>query len=152
MAKGETRQPTIRASTYATSERRRKTTVNSSLSALALGLVFVVLPSLGLAQSTDRSEMDQWLKMTQNQKDIPIGTTITMSNWQQYQDVMPLGMIKLFQGQYGWKMPPGVQITVGPSHVGGNLPKTWVEASEKYGQQTGVEVLPNGHYVLKNYY
>jgi len=54
--------------------------VNSSLSALALGLVFVVLPSLGLAQSTDRSEMDQWLKMTQNQKDIPIGTTITMSN------------------------------------------------------------------------
>jgi hypothetical protein len=103
--------------------------VNSLLRTLGLGLVFVLLPSLGLAQSTDRSEMDQWLKMTQTQKDIPIGTTITMSNWQQYQDVMPLGMIKLFQGQYGWKMPLSVQITVGPSHAGGNLPTTWVEAT-----------------------
>jgi hypothetical protein len=40
---------------------------------------------------------------------------------------------------------------VGPSHEGGNLPKKWVEATEKYGPQTGVETLPNGHYVIKNY-
>ena len=126
--------------------------MKSVVRALALGLVFVLLPSLGWPQSTERSEMDQWLKMTKTQKDIPIGTTITMSNWQQYQDVMPHGMIKLFQRQYGWTMPPDVRITVGPSHAGGNLPSTWVAATEKYGQQTGVEVLPNGHYVLKNYY
>jgi hypothetical protein len=125
--------------------------MKSLLRALAHGLVFALLPSLGWAE-TDRSEMDEWLKMSQNQKDLPIGTTITMSNWQQYQDVMPLGMIKLFQGQYGWKMPPDVRITVGPSHAGGNLPKTWVEATEKYGQQTEVEVLPNGHYALRNYH
>jgi hypothetical protein len=75
-----------------------------------------------------------------------------MSNWQQYKSVMPLGMIKLFQGTYGWKMPADVQIPVGPAHLGGNLPKTWVEATEKYGAQTGFDVLPNGHYRVKNYY
>jgi hypothetical protein len=111
----------------------------------------VLLPSLGWAQSTDRSEMDQWLKASEHQGDLPIGTKITMANWQQYKQFMPLGMIELFQGQYGWKMPADVEMDVGPSHEGGNLPKGWTEATERYGQQTGVEVLPSGHYVLKNY-
>ncbi|HKV54016.1 MAG TPA: DUF1329 domain-containing protein [Candidatus Binataceae bacterium] len=118
---------------------------------VVIGLVIALLPSLGLAQ-TDRSAVDDWLKATAKQTDIPPGTTITMANWQQYQDVMPLGMIKLFQGTYGWKMPADVSIPVGPAHLGGNLPKSWVEATEQHGSQTGVEVLPNGHYVIKNYY
>ena len=126
--------------------------MKSLYAALAFGLALLLLPSLAPAQSTDRSEMNQWITMTEHQKDVPVGTTINMSNWQQYQDVMPLGMIKLFQGQYGWKMPADVQITVGPSHVGGNLPKTWVEATEKYGPQTQAVQLPNGHYQLRNYY
>jgi uncharacterized protein DUF1329 len=126
--------------------------VKSLVYALTIGLGLVLMPLLASAQSTDRSEMNQWLTMTQNQKDIPVGTVINMSNWQQYKDVMPLGMIKLFQGQYGWKMPADVQIPVGPSHVGGNLPQNWVTATEKYGSQTQVKVLPDGHYELLNYY
>ena len=116
--------------------------------AFALALA---LPSLALAQATDRSEMDQWLKASEHQGDVPIGTRITMSNWQQYKQFMPFGMVELFQGQYGWKMPADVEIDIGPSHEGGNLPKSWVEATEKYGTQTGVQVLSNGHYLLKNY-
>jgi hypothetical protein len=122
------------------------------LGALAIGFVLALLPSLVWAQGTDRSEMDQWVKDTQQQTEPPVGTIITMANWQQYKSVMPLGMIKLFQGTYGWKMPADVSIPVGPAHLGGNLPKTWVEATEKYGGQTGVDVLPNGHYRIKNYY
>jgi Protein of unknown function (DUF1329) len=41
---------------------------------------------------------------------------------------------------------------IGPAVYNTFLPKTWVEATEKYGPQTQVEVLPNGHYVLKNYH
>jgi len=41
--------------------------------------------------------MDQWMKLTEHQTEPPTGTTITMANWRQYQSVMPLGMIKLFQ-------------------------------------------------------
>jgi hypothetical protein len=50
--------------------------------------------------------MDQWMKMTEHQTEPPAGTTITMANWRQYQSVMPLGMIKLFEVIYGWKMRP----------------------------------------------
>jgi hypothetical protein len=109
-----------------------------------------LLPAIGWSQSTDRSEMDQWLKTSEHQGDLPVGTKITMANWQQYQQFMPLGMIKLFEGHYYWKMPADVEMDVGPTHIG-NLPKGWVEATEKYGAQTSVDVLPSGHYVIKNY-
>ena len=118
---------------------------------VALGML-LVLPSLGRAQSTDRSEMDQWVKDTANQGAEPAGAKITMANWAQYKQFMPLGMQKLFTGEYYWKMPSDVEMDVGPAVYNTFLPKTWVEATEKYGPQTQVEVLPNGHYVLKNYH
>ena len=121
------------------------------LGALVIGFLLALLPSLVWAQGTDRSEMDQWIKDTQKQTEPPVGTTITMANWQQYKSVMPLGMIKLFEGTYGWKMPADVQMPIGPARYG-IIPRTWVEATEKYGSQTQVEVLPNGHYRIKNYY
>ena len=114
-------------------------------------VLLLVLPSLASAQ-VDRSEMDQWLAASAHQGDIPVGTKITMSNWQQYQQYMPFGMVQLFAGKYQWKMPSDVEMDVGPSHEGGNLPKTWVEATEKYGSQTSVQVQPNGHYLLTNYH
>ena len=117
---------------------------------LALALLFA-WPSISLAQ-VDRSEMDQWLAVSAKQGDIPVGTKITMSNWQQYQQFMPFGMVQLFEGKYQWKMPTDVEMDVGPAHQGGNLPKTWVDATEKYGSQTSGEVMPNGHYLLKNYH
>ena len=104
------------------------------------------------AVNDDRSEMDQWVKDTANQGAEPAGAKITMANWQQYKQFMPLGMQKLFEGEYYWKMPSDVEMDVGPAVYNTFLPKTWVEATEKYGPQTQVEVLPNGHYVLKNYH
>jgi hypothetical protein len=111
---------------------------------LVAGIVIALMPAFALAQQTDFSEMSQWLQMSSHQGNIPAGTKITMSNWEQYKAFMPLGMIKLFEGTYGWKMPADVEMDVGPAHEGGNLPKTWVEATEKYGTQTSVEVLPKG--------
>ena len=118
----------------------------------ATGLLLLALPTMGWAQSTDRSEMDQWVKDTQNQGAVPNSGTITMSNWQQYKQFMPLGMQKLFEGVYFWKMPSDVSMEIGPAVYNTFLPKTWVEATEKYGSQTEVGILPNGHYVLKNYH
>src|SRR5580704_17098639 len=120
-------------------------------SILVIGLVMALMPSRSRAQATDRRAFDDWLKMSEKQGDVPMGTKITMQNWQQYKQFMPLGMIKMFEGSYGWKMPQDVEMEVGPIH-NGFLPKTWVEATEKYGSQTSVDVLPNGHYVLKNYH
>jgi len=118
---------------------------------VVIGLLVALRPSGLWAQTTDRSAVDDWLKSSTNQPDIPVGTKITTQNWQQYKQYMPVGMGKMFEGSYGWKMPADVSMEVGPIHHG-FLPKTWVEATEKYGSQTSVDVLPNGHYVLKNYH
>ena len=81
----------------------------------------------------------------------PPGTVINKQNWQQYKQYMPLGMVKLFEGQYFWKMPSDVEIEVGPTHLGSRL-KSFQDATEKYSPQVRVEQLPNGHYKLDNYH
>jgi hypothetical protein len=115
-----------------------------------IGLVVALRPSGLWAQSTDRSAVDDWLKSSQNQTEIPIGTKISTQNWQQYQQFMPVGMVQMFKGTYGWKMPADVNMEVGPVHHG-FLPKTWIEATEKYGAQTTVELTSAGHYIMHNY-
>ncbi len=82
-----------------------------------IGLFALLLPSLLWAQtSTDRSELDSFLKETANQgPPPPIGTKITNANWQQYKAFMPFGMVKLFEGRYQWQMPQDVEIDIGPA-------------------------------------
>src|SRR5690349_5920598 len=48
---------------------------------------------------------------------IPPGTVITMQNWQNYRQFMPDGMAAMFEGKYFWKMPPDVQMQVGPTTI-----------------------------------
>jgi len=43
------------------------------------------------------------------------------ANWQQYKAHIALGMIKLFQGLYQWKIPLEVEIDSEPARYG-NLP------------------------------
>jgi Protein of unknown function (DUF1329) len=81
---------------------------------------------------------------------IPVGTKITMQNWQQYKQFMPDGMIELFEGKYFWKMPPDVEIDIGPT-VNFPQPKTYMDATERYSGQVQLAKLPNGHWDLKNY-
>src|SRR5665213_2921380 len=44
---------------------------------------------------------------------IPVGTVITMQNWQQYKQYMSDGVADLFAGKYYWKMPADVSMEVG---------------------------------------
>jgi len=120
------------------------------MAALAL---LAMIPGLSRAQtSTDRSELDTFMKATEAQGAVPpVGTKITMANWTQYKAFMPFGMTKLFEGGYQWKMPADVEIDIGPV-TNGNLPKTFLEATEKYGAQNSVAVLPDGHYQLNNFH
>ncbi len=118
---------------------------------VVIGLLVALMPARLWAQTTDRAAIDDWLKMSEKQGDLPIGTKVTTQNYKQYEQFMPLGMIKMFEGIYGWKMPQDVEMEVGPVHHG-FLPKSWIEATEKYGSQTSVEVTSSGHYVIHNYH
>jgi hypothetical protein len=99
---------------------------------------------------SDLSGMEKWLQESSNASSIPSGTVITRENWRQYKQVMPLGMIELFGDQYHWKMPERVQIAVGPTERG-LLPRTYLEASEKYGSATKVVRRPNGRMDIEGY-
>ncbi len=124
---------------------------------LALALV-VMLAQSGAARAQEYvppnypppEDMRQWLIATEHQTDIPVGTTITPENWQQYKEEMSYGLQTLYSGKYFWKIPPDSAITVGPTILL-SQPKPYVEAGEKYGSQTSIGVTANGHRFVKNY-
>jgi hypothetical protein len=113
----------------------------------AMVLAFTAVAAF--AQS-DLPEMQQWMQASAHEGAIPEGTKITMQNWQQYKQFMPISMQALFAGAYPLKMPPDVEMDVGPTHHN-LLPKTYLEASEKYGSQTRIVRLANGHVDIQNY-
>jgi hypothetical protein len=97
---------------------------------LALKLVFAIIVAAGLATgSAIAAGPDGAAANT-----IPPGTQITMQNWNQYKQFMPDGMVALFQGTYFWKMPPDVEIDVGPTIIH-PLPKGYLNATEKYAHR-----------------
>jgi len=81
---------------------------------------------------------------------IPDGTIITMQNWRQYTQFMPVGMEAFFGGSYFWKMPSDVQMVVGPTVVN-PLPKNYIAATEKYSGQTRIVDLGGGALNLEGY-
>jgi hypothetical protein len=78
------------------------------------------------------------------------GAKITMQNWRKYQRYMPLGMIELFEGKHFWKMPPDIEIVVGPT-IAEKLPRGYLEATEKYSPDVRVVHLPGGRNDIENY-
>jgi hypothetical protein len=117
----------------------------------ALLLMLAASSLIGTAHADPvQDTMSQWLADTAHQGTIAPGTTITMQNWQQYKQYMPVGMIDFFQGTYYWKMPSDVQMQVGPTVIH-PLSKYYLDASEKYGSQTRVVHNPDGTMDIANY-
>lgn len=127
-----------------------------SFAALLVASAVGLLTSIACAQGytppnyAPPEDIKQWLSATAAQDAIAPGTMITNSNWQQYQKEMAYGLQTLFQGKYFWKIPSDAQIQVGPTEVL-SLPKTYLEATERYGSQTSIGVTPAGHRYVKNY-
>jgi uncharacterized protein DUF1329 len=89
-------------------------------------------------------------RVAASQDSIPVGTTITMQNWQTYRDFMPDDMAVFFEGRYFWKMPADVQMPVGPTIIH-PLPVCYMNATEKYSSQIKITELPDGGLTLTGY-
>jgi hypothetical protein len=87
---------------------------------------------------------------TSKQGEIADGTVITMQNWGEYREFMPEGMAAFFEGKYFWKMPPDVRMPVGPTIIH-QLPKGYMEATEKYSAQVKIRELADGGLTLDGY-
>jgi hypothetical protein len=81
---------------------------------------------------------------------IPIGTTITMANWRQYQQFMPDGMVTLFEGKGSWKMPDDVAMKIGPTVIH-PLPPGYLAATEKNSPAAKLIELSDGGLTIANY-
>jgi hypothetical protein len=78
------------------------------------------------------------------------GQSVTLQNWQAYRTFMPDGMASLFEGGAFWKMPPDVQMPIGPTIVH-PLPASYMAATEKYSEQVQIIELPGGGLTLNGY-
>ncbi len=114
-----------------------------------LGLL-VAFSGIAAAADQVQSTTQDWLAATKDQGTIPPGTKITMQNWQQYKQFMPVGMIDFFQGAYFWKMPSDVEMNIGPTVIH-PLSRSYIAATEKYGGQTRVVHEPDGTMNIANY-
>lgn len=81
---------------------------------------------------------------------IPAGTTITLKNWQQYRDFMPLGLQTVLRGKTVFKLPADAEMEVGQL-VDYPLPRSWYDATEKYKNQTRLVKLDTGGYTVDGY-
>ncbi|HJU11077.1 MAG TPA: DUF1329 domain-containing protein [Candidatus Binataceae bacterium] len=122
---------------------------------IVLSMLAALVLSLGTAVSWAQSydppaPMQRWLNATASQGIIQPGTKVTMQNWQQYRQFMPLGMQGLFEGKYFWRMPADVEMDVRQTRVY-PLPRGYQEATERYGGQTRIVHLPNGHNDVQGY-
>jgi len=118
--------------------------------------ILLILPSLlAWSQVTPANVADTPvtqpppLQSTADDK-IPIGTVITVQNWQGYKQYMPDGMRMLFEGHFAWKIPSDIQMEIGPTIIHA-LPQTYREATEKYASQVKLVELPSGGLTLSGY-
>jgi hypothetical protein len=83
---------------------------------------------------------------------IPVGTSITLANWQQYKQFMPMSMVAAYSQSYGWKVGPGPEYTVviGPTESF-KMPNGPSKATEKYAGQAQLKSVPDGTYTLVGY-
>jgi len=120
---------------------------------LVLFTIVTLGPLTGLARAQGdpvNQVMQEWFNQTKDQASLPPGTKITMQNWQQYRQFMPVGMIGFFEGKYFWKMPADIEMNVGPTVIH-PLSRWYMDATEKYGSQTRVVHAPNGTMNIQNY-
>jgi Protein of unknown function (DUF1329) len=130
-------------------QSRRKIAFAPVLAALLPAILIAAQAGVVRADPV-RATMGAWLAATAHQGVIAPGTTISIGNWQEYQQFMPVGMIGLFRGEYFWKMPSDVAMPVGPT-VMHPLSRAYLGASEKYGDQTQVIHQTDGSMNLANY-
>lgn len=82
---------------------------------------------------------------------IPIGTKITLQNWQQYRQFLPPEFQWVLEKKLPWPpIPSDWEVEVGPD-VQVQAPKTYRDETEKHSGQVRLAPTPAGGWALQNY-
>ena len=119
---------------------------------LAVALIYLLNPAAARAQVSFNEDSYRQLADWSSPDTIPVGTKITLQNWQQYKKFMPVQMQVAFSGQYKIHVGPEPEYTieVGPT-VDYPSPGDQLKNTEKYSSQVRLEKLPNGGYLMKGW-
>src|SRR5262245_37275858 len=114
--------------------------------------IFVCLGGLANAQLSYDVANYKALADADSTDTIPVGTKITLQNWQQYKKFMQVWTQAAYSGKYKWHVgsEPEYTIEVGPTH---HFPmyQKFIEDTEKYGGQAQLVPLSSGGFSWKGY-
>jgi hypothetical protein len=124
----------------------------SLLTGIVVGLLICALAGAAAAEMMYDPQHYHDLVDTSSPNTIPPGTKITLQNWQQYKNFMPLWLQASFRGDYHWHIGSGPEftITVGPTSSF-PLPRKFAEDTEKFHGQVSLEKLSDDGYTIKGY-
>lgn len=83
---------------------------------------------------------------------VPVGTQITLRNWRQYRNFMPMAFVAAYSKRYGFKIgnDPKYTINVGPT-VSVQMFEQLRENTEKFSGQTRLRRVASGGYTIEGY-
>ncbi len=132
---------------------RRTLNIGKSFGMLASALLLCVLV-IRTARAEVAFDPNAYasLASADSKSSIPEGTKITVSNWRQFKQFMPVGMQAQFGGGYRWQIDatPASTMVVGPT-IATQQPKQFLSDTEKYSSQVRLIKLPQGSYTVKGY-
>jgi hypothetical protein len=120
---------------------------------LTCGLVLTLQAAAGaqekeLPQYSD--SMYNTLAAADSKDTVAPGTKITLANWRQYQQFLPIGMRLMLEGKSVFKYPADFEMDVGPT-TPLPLPKKFRDDTEKYNRQVTLTQLSSGGYTIAGY-
>src|SRR5260370_11754743 len=118
------------------------------LCALALASA-CLLPGLARAQFRFDASNYTALADAGSVENIPVGTRITLRNWQQYRKFMPVAFVAAYSQHYGFKIgeDPRYAINVGPA-IAVPMFKQLLYNTEKYAGQTPLMQTASGGFTI----
>src|SRR5215472_10707103 len=119
---------------------------------LGLSLLICISPLQSRAQVKFSTQQYAQLADESSSATIPVGTKVTVQNWQQYKQFMPMWIQGMYSQHYHFKMgdSPEYALVVGP-FTDFPLRRKFREDTEKYSAQVRLKQLPWGGYTIENY-
>jgi hypothetical protein len=120
-----------------------------TLALSAAAFLLLALTMAGTARAQQTYNEASYTSMAGPTESIPVGTRITIENWQKYRRFMSVGLQAIMSQRYFWKVPADAVLEVGPTIKIG-LPRKYRDDTEKYHNQVRLVAQGQG-YTIKGY-
>jgi hypothetical protein len=119
---------------------------------LACGLLFGIACAALAAEDSYDSAAYKSLADANSTQTISPGTSITVENWQNYKQFLPIGLQWLYSGKYYFKLQPGPDYAIEVQATRSiPRPRQFALDTEKYAGQAKLKELGDGRFGIEGY-